>query len=1373
MAYGVKYRCSYLDRVGKPVQLDILLRDYSGEIIPVVGGPEPVTYQYEASNDEIHTFLKPTALKIQLFSTDKDTFSEFDIVENFQYLVKLYWDETQILTTWINDEIFVQPYLSGKFLVTLTASDGLSILKGRYTELTGRCSHMDMVLEALNALKLDINVVDAINVIEAGHTTGIGPLSQTYFDTDIFTAEKGKRWELVKVLEDVLDVYNAFIVQVNNKWIIANVESFYDSFVGVEYTSTGSRVGAWVYDREKTIGIDYKDNNIALLTDGNIQKEKPWRELSVKLNYGKIDDYNYVKNGDFSIRDTHPTRPESFLVHGWEYNGEPMDGHPPFWEDEYDPYLKQKGDYYYLHMPVHEDEYFVKTKEVPTNLFPQSDEEHIFSFKYAVIAKLGLTYFSGKQDVKVQFKVTNSEGSYYLSSDGTWGTSAVDILISEVVVQMQTGFSWFDFSLITDGFPGGYIEVTCRCLPQGPSSTEDYTATAYVDFRFNSVNVEERSAVTILRAVNDLNHTTIPDEKEFTQTELATQDETVGYKNYLSLADGTITNSWTSSHFTGRLVEIWVKNMLNRHGRALFLKTASVMGMLNPLDIIVDENERRFQIKNYQFTFKDYKASQVGFIEILPWNTITPLITEEQFISDSDTGSTGGSTGGGTEGGGSIPIDEKVAQYNIENKRVVAPPGYLLDKIFDYEMTTDHVIFFPVGAGYGLVDAYNDYQEVLVGCFPKVSTGQEKLEEGTTPWVLGDRLFAIGNGTGNESRNNAYVMYKSGFSKLDNALGLGKYEHSDIPPEDGYFQYDVLPQVFHSENWINLIISLADGSATELTLDPVLQELSLDLSAYAKMSWVTANFDKYENWLLEVDGFIAQTVNSGNTVNFASGTNIELSYLNGTLTITDTLAASLHPVAFSGDYNDLINTPTFIDTFIELTDTPAAYPVVDRGQLVRQSSENTVGFAGKIGQDVNGVWIGTDSSFGETEIPINSDLTYDIISGEDYKFVVVVTGMTEGEVGVYKDGDLLGTIIDNGTYTYHFEGGSNIVVDLYVEDSSNFDGIVGQQLFQLIWEEGSGLKFVDNEFNVIGFYKQWIDSEEKNIFSLSDLIRGNITDSTVSIPGQLILTKNDDEDTAESHICLKSPGRDYYWGIGSANWDEGKNILNFIYSNDYIPWMRFVPSGEEWTEDTIEFRRAMELYNFSNYIEFGGGGGNKIKLKRDGFTNLGFSYYPSPEVEKPILHFVDNQIRIYDEPLMLRTIEGNEYNKPLRITFTVDDIVQAATAGHVPTIIDTAGVKSIEWAAAQPQIPGTETLSGTSVTVNWNGKTAASLTLTGATTITFGTPANYVKRLFVSGDYLLTLPAAAEVLSGEYDGTKTNIIDLIPAPNGTVYVTIN
>lgn len=95
------------------------------------------------------------------------------------------------------------------------------------------------------------------------------------------------------------------------------------------------------------------------------------------------------------------------------------------------------------------------------------------------------------------------------------------------------------------------------------------------------------------------------------------------------------------------------------------------------------------------------------------------------------------------------------------------------------------------------------------------------------------------------------------------------------------------------------------------------------------------------------------------------------------------------------------------------------------------------------------------------------------------------------------------------------------------------------------------------------------------------------------------------------------------------------------------------------------------------------------------------------------------------------------------------------------------------WGSPSASVPGTETLTyAASVAINWNGNTTATLAITGACELAFGTPANYVKRLLVTGNYSLTLPAGAKLISGTYDGAKDNIIDLIPA-GSSVYVVIS
>lgn len=57
-------------------------------------------------------------------------------------------------------------------------------------------------------------------------------------------------------------------------------------------------------------------------------------------------------------------------------------------------------------------------------------------------------------------------------------------------------------------------------------------------------------------------------------------------------------------------------------------------------------------------------------------------------------------------------------------------------------------------------------------------------------------------------------------------------------------------------------------------------------------------------------------------------------------------------------------------------------------------------------------------------------------------------------------------------------------------------------------------------------------------------------------------------------------------------------------------------------------------------------------------------------------------------------------------------------------------------------------------------------TLTGATTLTFSNVSTgMVKDLVITGDFTLTLPASVKVISGTYDGTVSNLIQIV-ATNG-------
>jgi hypothetical protein len=57
-------------------------------------------------------------------------------------------------------------------------------------------------------------------------------------------------------------------------------------------------------------------------------------------------------------------------------------------------------------------------------------------------------------------------------------------------------------------------------------------------------------------------------------------------------------------------------------------------------------------------------------------------------------------------------------------------------------------------------------------------------------------------------------------------------------------------------------------------------------------------------------------------------------------------------------------------------------------------------------------------------------------------------------------------------------------------------------------------------------------------------------------------------------------------------------------------------------------------------------------------------------------------------------------------------------------------------------------------------------TLTGATTLTFSNVSTgMVKDLVITGNFTLTLPASTKIVAGEYDGTVSNLIQIV-ATNG-------
>ena len=90
----------------------------------------------------------------------------------------------------------------------------------------------------------------------------------------------------------------------------------------------------------------------------------------------------------------------------------------------------------------------------------------------------------------------------------------------------------------------------------------------------------------------------------------------------------------------------------------------------------------------------------------------------------------------------------------------------------------------------------------------------------------------------------------------------------------------------------------------------------------------------------------------------------------------------------------------------------------------------------------------------------------------------------------------------------------------------------------------------------------------------------------------------------------------------------------------------------------------------------------------------------------------------------------------------------------------------ITYAKLADEFTEIEALSGT--IVNWDDATVFTKTLSANTTLTFSNAkTGMVIDLVIDGNYTLTLPASVKEISGTYDGTVSNLIQIVSTNGAT------
>lgn len=327
MAYGVKYRLEFSDVLGYGKKVEILKKDYTGDILPMVGGANPVSISWQSSNDFYDPIIG-SKCQLNLFVTDDVTYDDFYKFDEREYKVVVYYKQTQsdqyndrvisdggqvesigclesiidnysdtdVWATYWSGFLVVDRYkekmITPPFAVSFNAFDGLGTLNN-FNGTIGynnnnepiNTTNLERISEILQNLDLDLDIFIASDI----RYRTFGPVTTTNFE-DLTTLDFGydemtgdfSLLNAKQQLELLLKQFNLRIYQSYNKWYIVEVTNIFDYYVKdliyneLQQGGTPTNIGTQIltqYESTSEEYVDFRKYDYLGASIGNVRKQ--------------------------------------------------------------------------------------------------------------------------------------------------------------------------------------------------------------------------------------------------------------------------------------------------------------------------------------------------------------------------------------------------------------------------------------------------------------------------------------------------------------------------------------------------------------------------------------------------------------------------------------------------------------------------------------------------------------------------------------------------------------------------------------------------------------------------------------------------------------------------------------------------------------------------------------------------------------------------------------------------------------------------------------------------------------------------------------------------------------------------------------------
>ena len=207
MSYGLKYRLSFDSVSDTPYEINILEAGYDGPVENRNLGSAPVLKMDDGEA------VRGTSLELSIETCFDGDLREFYTTDRKKFRVEVYRSGVLFWSGHILPELYSEPYISVPFDVSVTASDGLGLLKNIPFGLSGKRSVFDVIKYCCEQTGLVLNYVFASKLLATGMSGVASVYTQAFVDCNAFDDA-----DCYEALEKVLITFGSCIKQKDCKW---------------------------------------------------------------------------------------------------------------------------------------------------------------------------------------------------------------------------------------------------------------------------------------------------------------------------------------------------------------------------------------------------------------------------------------------------------------------------------------------------------------------------------------------------------------------------------------------------------------------------------------------------------------------------------------------------------------------------------------------------------------------------------------------------------------------------------------------------------------------------------------------------------------------------------------------------------------------------------------------------------------------------------------------------------------------------------------------------------------------------------------------------------------------------------------------------